>query len=104
MAARISVPTFSLGRMKKKEVTGMIKERLDRRRTFKRGQTESLTEVIFSLEEPWRSRFLVWLSERANGGCGARLPSQRQVAVWLDDSALSREVAVLLNKWLGKTL
>lgn len=100
---RISVATFSLDRLKK-EVTEMLKEKIDRRRTLRRGQTESLARVIFSLEEPWRTRFLVWLSERADGECCSSLPSQRQVAAWLDDAALSREVAVLLNKWLGKTL
>lgn len=100
---RISVSTFSLDRVKK-EVTGMLKEKTDRRRTLRREPTESLAQVIFSLEEPWRSRFLVWLSERADGECGSRLPSQRQVAAWLDDADVSREVAVLLNRWLGKTL
>jgi hypothetical protein len=82
----------------------MIREKRDRRGVRRRGQTESLAQVIFSLEEPWRSRFLLWLSERANGGSGRRLPSQRQVAIWLDDMDLSREVALLLNKWLGKTV
>jgi hypothetical protein len=82
----------------------MIREKRDRRGVRRRGQTESLAQVIFSLEEPWRSRFLLWLSERANGGCGRRLPSQRQVTIWLDDMDLSREVALLLNKWLGKTV
>ncbi len=100
---RISAPFFSLNRASK-EVAEMLKERVDRRQILSRGQTESLARVIFSLEEPWRSRFLVWLSERANGNSGTRLPSQRQVTVWLDDAALSREVALLLNKWLGKTL
>lgn len=103
IATRTSVPTFSLDRSNE-EVTGMIREKLGRSKTLANGQRESLTQVIFSMEEPWRSRFLVWLSDRANGGCGTRLPSQRQVAVWLDDEALSREVAVLLDKWLGKTL
>ena len=67
-------------------------------------QTESMARVIFSLEEPWRSRFLWWLSERANGEYGHQLPSRTQVAGWRDDMDLSREVALLLNKWLGKTM
>lgn len=103
IATRASVPASSLDRVDD-GVTGMLKERLGRRRTLTTGQTESLTPVIFSLEEPWRSRFPLWLSDRANGGCGTRLPSQRQGAVWLDDKAPSRKVAVLLDKWLGKTL
>lgn len=82
----------------------MLMENHNGRGTLTRGQTESLTEVIFSLEEPWRSRFLWWLSERANGEYGRRPPSQTQVSGWLDDMSLSREVALLLNRWLGKTM
>jgi hypothetical protein len=64
IATRVSVPTFSLDRLDD-EVEG-----LGHRRTLRRGQTESLTEVILSLEEPWRSRSLLWLSDRANGSAG----------------------------------
>jgi hypothetical protein len=63
---------------------------------------DSLAEALFSLAEPWRSRFLAFLAERAtrwawDGGT----PSRQQVAVWLGDSSLYEVMALMLCRWAG---
>jgi hypothetical protein len=59
-----------------------------------------LAERIFSLEEPWRSRFLNLIVDRAalstvDGGA----PSQSTVEDWLQDPKLYNQVRHLLGTW-----
>jgi hypothetical protein len=59
-----------------------------------------LAERIFSLEEPWRSRFLNLIVDRAalstvDGG----VPNQMTVQVWLQDPKLYNQVCHLLGAW-----
>ena len=67
------------------------------------GETaESLADALFSLAEPWRSRFLTFLAERAtrwawDGGA----PSRQQVAGWLGDASLFEVMALMLYRWSG---
>jgi hypothetical protein len=67
-----------------------------------RERTNSLTDSLFSLEEPWRSRFLTLLANRARGWRrDEQLPTREEVATWLDDQGLCREVELLLSVWRG---
>lgn len=64
-------------------------------------EVESLVEALFSLGEPWRSRFLVLIASWATGGSwNGRQPKREEVAAWLrGDLGLYREVNLLLNAW-----
>ncbi len=62
---------------------------------------EGLVDDLLSLSEPWRSRFLRLVAERATGGAwnGDR-PTRRELAAWLGtDLGLYREVSLLLRAW-----
>ena len=62
---------------------------------------EALVEALFSLREPWRTRFLVLVSYMATGDeCGSGLPGQDQVRTWLsEDPRLRYEVGQLVDAW-----
>jgi len=63
---------------------------------------ESLTKDLFSLEEPWRSRFLGLVASRTvDRASDGRVPTQREVTTWLSDGGLYQEVASLLSVWRG---
>lgn len=63
---------------------------------------ESLTDALFSLDEPWRSRFLTLVATRATRWAwDEQSPTHDQVAVWLGDRSLFREVSLLLDTWNG---
>jgi len=60
----------------------------------------SLTETLFSLEEPWRSRFLNLLANYATGWkWNGQSPTQEEVASWLGDNILHQEVTLMLTAW-----
>ena len=64
-------------------------------------QAESLTEALFSLEEPWRSRFLYLIASRATGqNTGETPPSRDEVRAWLGNGSLQQAVTLLLSAWL----
>lgn len=59
-----------------------------------------LAERIFELDEPWRSRFLNLIVDRAalstvDGGA----PNQSTVESWLQDPKLYNQVRHLLGTW-----
>jgi len=60
-----------------------------------------LAENLFSLEEPWRGRFLTFVAQRANGGQVESSPSQEQVETWLGSGGLRLAVSWLLDLWHG---
>ena len=65
-------------------------------------QTDELIRTLFSLEEPWRSRFLDLVANLATNspwdGCP---PTREEVTAWLSaDLDLYREVRLLLDAWL----
>lgn len=65
-------------------------------------KAKSLTQALFSLDEPWRSRFLKLVANLAtNWTWDGRAPTWEEVAAWLlDDLDLYREVRMLLDAWL----
>jgi hypothetical protein len=71
-------------------------------RTFTTRRAKSLTESLFSLEEPWRSRFLSLVANQATGWkWNDQPPTQREVANWLENNALQQKVTRLLAGWQG---
>jgi hypothetical protein len=64
------------------------------------GRAESLTNALFSLEEPWRSRFLYLIAHRATGEAAPDQPPTREdVTAWLNSGSLRQVVALLLQAW-----
>ena len=64
--------------------------------------TESLTRELFSLDEPWRSRFLARIANRATKYTwDNQIPDFDEVATWLSTPAIYREAKLLLRIWQG---
>lgn len=65
-------------------------------------RAELLAENLFSLADPWRDRFLTFVAQRALGQTwNGQLPTQKEVATWLDRDNLRRTVALLVSNWEG---
>ena len=63
---------------------------------------QSLARALFSLEEPWRSRFLALMADRVGSRTSDRQPlTVEEVTTWLDDPELRRQVEKLLDAWPG---
>lgn len=64
---------------------------------------QAMTHELFSLQEPWRERFLVVVAGMAQGnGPAATIPSRDQVQQWLtQDADLCHDVACLVRSWSG---
>ena len=62
-----------------------------------------LTEALFSLDEPWRARFLDLVAKQATRWkWDGRQPEREEVTAWLGASpGLYQEVTLLLNAWQG---
>jgi hypothetical protein len=68
-------------------------------------RTEKLANALFSLDEPWRSRFLHLVANQATGWTWPeQMPTQAEVAAWLNDWELYKRVKSQLNVWQGKQL
>jgi hypothetical protein len=65
------------------------------------GKARSLTRDLFSLEEPWQSRFLELIANLAtNWTWDGQRPTREDVTAWLStDADLYREVKLLLEAW-----
>jgi hypothetical protein len=64
---------------------------------------DSLTEALFSLDEPWRGRFLLLVATQATAwGENGQQPTPEEVTVWLcANPPLRRWVSLLLYVWQG---
>jgi len=64
-------------------------------------KAELLATALFSLEEPWRGRFLELVAKSAlHCARGERQPTQEEVTAWLAARpALCQWVGLLLSKW-----
>lgn len=61
-----------------------------------------LTEGLFSLDEPWRGRFLALLAKRARSRAREeQSPTRAQVATWLDNLDIYLEFSQMLDVWRG---
>jgi len=65
------------------------------------GKAKSLTDTLFSLEEPWRGRFLDLVANLATSWAwDGQRPTRKEMAAWLSaDLELYREVKQLLETW-----
>ena len=63
---------------------------------------DALAEALFGLAEPWRSRFLRFLADRATRWAwNGRLPTRQEAAAWLGDDHLYEGIALMLYTWQG---
>jgi len=67
------------------------------------GRVEPLTEALFSLEEPWQSRFLSLVANLATKwSWNGQRPTREEITDWLNvDPELYQEVNLLLDTWQG---
>ena len=59
-----------------------------------------LVEELYSLDEPWRTRFLLLVARQAN--CRPWIgepPGRDKVEQWLEDSSNRRVIRELLRSW-----
>ena len=61
-------------------------------------RADVLANAVLALEEPWRSRFVDFIAMRADVPLTFR-PSQREIALWLEDPNLYRHTRRLLRAW-----
>ena len=68
--------------------------------------TEGLIEVLYTLDEPWRERFLILAANLATGWrWGEDEPGQAELAAWLGENLiLQRVILRLLRRWIGAEL
>jgi hypothetical protein len=61
---------------------------------------DTLIEGLFALREPWQGRFLTLLADRVEGWMpDDQPPTREEIAAWLNDLSLYREIALLLSTW-----
>ena len=67
------------------------------------GKVASLTEALFSLEEPWQSRFLNLVANLATKwSWNGQRPTREEITGWLNvDPELHQHVKLLLDTWRG---
>jgi hypothetical protein len=59
-----------------------------------------LAENLFSLQEPWRDRFLTLVARRAVGwSWDGPPPTRDEVRIWLRNAGLCEAVTMLLDAW-----
>jgi hypothetical protein len=65
------------------------------------GNVQSLTQALFSLDEPWRGRFLSLVANYATKWVwDGQQPTCEEVAAWLETNPpLYRWVRLLLYRW-----
>jgi len=63
--------------------------------------SELLTDALFALDEPWRSRFLSLVANMATSGTWrGNAPKRDDIVYWLStDQALFRRTERLLTAW-----
>jgi hypothetical protein len=66
-------------------------------------KVEPLTEALFSLEEPWQSRFLNLVANLATKwSWNGQRPTREEIIGWLNvDPELYRGIKLLLDTWRG---
>ena len=63
-------------------------------------RAELLVESLFSLQDPWRDRFLVFVAQRALGQAwDGQLPTENEVSGWLGSDGLRTTIVLMLNRW-----
>ena len=62
-----------------------------------------LVEDLYALDEPWRTRFLVFIAKLATGRqWDDHTPSRSTTEAWLAERVwLQKQIAQMLNTWVG---
>jgi hypothetical protein len=70
-------------------------------RVIARSNVDMLVDDLFSMDEPWRGRFLTLVAGWATDGLWSdQQPRRTEVEAWLDaDASLYRRVSLLLKMW-----
>lgn len=59
-----------------------------------------LTDELFALDEPWRTRFIALIADRVRApAVDGTLPPRYQIAGWLTNQRLSRFIQGMLRIW-----
>lgn len=65
-------------------------------------EPKAITDSLFTLEEPWRERFLAFVARQAKGHTwSGPSPSRDQVTSWLGRDGLRDTVTMMLGEWHG---
>ena len=63
---------------------------------------DALTDNLFSLQEPWRDRFLTFIARQTLGwSWDGPPPTRDEVKTWLNSAGLCQAVTMLLETWEG---
>jgi hypothetical protein len=58
-----------------------------------------VTERVYALDEPWRSRFLHLIASYAQTRQPSNTPSRADVLRWLGDERLNEQISLMLHSW-----
>ena len=58
----------------------------------------ALANAIYSLDEPWRTRFIDLITQRVPATI-TTTPSQEEIAGWLQNRLLYRDMRMLVRAW-----
>ena len=65
-------------------------------------RARSLSNILFSLDEPWRGRFLDLVTIQATGESwtwSGEPPTQEEIVYWLGDRNVYENVSRMLHAW-----
>ena len=77
----------------------MIIEMAIRERTSPAERAATVADVILSLAEPWRTRFVTLVARYAGVEGSAEPPSREDMVVWLQDEDLYDKIRLMLRTW-----
>jgi hypothetical protein len=63
----------------------------------------SVTERVYALDEPWRSRFLQLIASHAQLRRTETPPTRADVLVWLSDEHLNEQIRLMLHTWTHRS-
>ncbi len=66
-------------------------------------QAAWVTERVYALDEPWRSRFLELIASYAQIKQPDTAPSRDEVVGWLGDEHLNEQIRLMLHTWTHRT-
>jgi hypothetical protein len=73
------------------------------RETYEASRAVWVTERVYALDEPWRSRFLQLIATCALAEPFDSTPSRADVLVWLDDQELNELIMTMLRSWTHRS-
>lgn len=81
-------------------VIGEIDVLYEEREMEMQGRAEVLAATLFSLEEPWRSRFLTLVANMSTEWTwSGQLPQRQEIVDWLSDRSVYYATRSMLQSW-----